>query len=174
MPALTVPNAVWNFIVESYSVIWAKVTSIHYTIKMAGNEAGWVCIVNYLPKLYSWFSGQHLLDLSPKNCQIQWMNHQDHPKWGEERNSGFLHLNTYPIVSLQRNTLLHVHACAIYYISQVTSSIMALENGALVHSSATLHASLQIFSFYLWDIPTFAFANNKPSLAGSRAVVGVS
>jgi len=51
---------------------------------------------------------------------------------------------------------------------------MALENGALVHSSATLHAPLQIFSFYSWDIPTFAFANNKPSLAGSRAVIGVS
>lgn len=82
MPALTLPNAVHNFIVEMwcYSVIWAKVTSIHYTIKVAGNEAGWVCIVSYLPKLYSWVSGQHLLDLSPKNCQIQWMNHQDHPK----------------------------------------------------------------------------------------------
>ena len=53
MPALTLPNAVQNFIVESYSVMWAKVTSIHYTIKVAGNEAGCVCIVNYLPKLYS-------------------------------------------------------------------------------------------------------------------------
>ena len=55
MPALTLPNAVQNFIVEMwcYSVIWAKVTSIHYTIKVAGNEAGCVCIVNYLPKLYS-------------------------------------------------------------------------------------------------------------------------
>lgn len=30
---------------------------------------------------------------------------------------------------------------------------MALENGALVHSSAILHASLQIFSFYSRAFP---------------------
>jgi len=47
-------------------------------------------------------------------------------------------------------------------------------NGALVHSSATLHASLQIFSFYSWDIPTFAFANNNQVWQEDRAVIGVS